>query len=77
MKAIIHAMLFSLILHLLVTGAGFAYLEFQRRQALKQGAFASGYGFQFSGSLILTLLATFVAVAVLYLAVRWVIKLFS
>ncbi|MGK9252241.1 hypothetical protein [Paenibacillus humicus] len=71
MKFIIHAFLFSFVLHLIIIGGGFAYLEFQKRQALKQGAFASGYGFQFSGgSLLPTLIISFVAVAVLYLAVR-------
>jgi hypothetical protein len=76
LKEIIYAMLFSLALHLLVVGGGFIFFEFQRRQTLKQGAFASGYGVQFSGlSLFITLLITYVVVAVLFAAVRSVIRL--
>ncbi|WP_379185670.1 hypothetical protein [Paenibacillus sp. GCM10023252] len=78
MKSIVHALLFSLVIHLLVIGVGYTYLEYQRRGKFEQGFYASEYGLQAAGgSLTVTLIITFVALATLYLVGRWIIKLIN
>lgn len=76
MKSTIQAMVFSLVIHLILIGGGFGYLEYERKQKLKQGYYASEYGLQIAGGTVtLTLIITFIALAVLYLVVKRIIKL--
>lgn len=76
-SSLIQAILFSLVVHLVVIGGVFTYLEFQKKQALKQGYFAADYGFEIAGGTITSLLTiTFIVLTVLYLVIKWVISKF-
>jgi len=74
-SSIIQAIIFSLSVHLIVIGGTFAYLEYQKRQDLKQGYFASTYGFEIVGGTMTSLLVmTFIVLILLFLIFKWIVS---
>lgn len=74
-STIIQAILFSSVVHLIFIGGVFAYLEYQKKQRLKQGYFAAEYGFQIAGGTTTSLLViTFIALAAIYIVVKWLVS---
>lgn len=75
-STIIQAIIFSITTHLIIVGGGFAYLEYLKRQELKQGI-TSHYGFEVVGGSIASLLfMTFIGLILLYVVAKWIISLF-
>jgi hypothetical protein len=76
-STIIQAVLFSLIVHVIVIGGVFAYLEYENKQKIKQGYFAAEYGFQIAGGTTTSLLViTFIALAAFYIVVKFLVSKF-
>lgn len=74
-STVIQAILFSLVVHLIIIGGVFAFLEYEKKQKLKQGYFAAEYGFQLAGGTTISLLIiTFIALAAIYVVVKWLVS---
>lgn len=74
-SSIIQAIIFSLLVHLIVIGGTFAYLEYQKGQDIKQGYFASTYGFEIVGGTMTSLLVmTYIVFILVYLIFKRIVS---